>query len=213
MFHVSAINSDSKFEIRKLDANKACCYDWGGDVFSEKLRNSWLVCRYRETGNLTESRLVQAAHSFRGGTAAVWGAFVLMDVRSRWTWDRPMSNNVMNLFHAVIGPNLLFLRYNAPPHQARIVHDALELHGIRHLALPPMSPNSKPIEHPWDQVKRAWTYHPLRDSQDLRQLSLQLWTEIYQCFFNNLIDSTRWTWTKFQSKFLAHQFFLMIWAL
>ncbi|KAI4455399.1 transposable element-related [Holotrichia oblita] len=100
-------------------------------------------------------------------------------------------NNVIPNFHAAIGQDFSFLDDNATPHRAARVVEARINHGIPHLPLPPRSPDLNCIEHAWGQLQRALDAHEPRPEtlQQLRDLLPQLWMQLRQDVFNNLVES------------------------
>ena len=106
-------------------------------------------------------------------------------------YRRHVINNIVPQFHAAIGPGFLFLDDNARPHRARAVIDAIEINGIPHLSLPPLSPDLNCIEHAWDILQRRLDEHrpAVETMAELRTVLPQLWNEILPEMLNNLIDS------------------------
>lgn len=93
---------------------------------------------------------------------------------------------VMPLFQQ-IGENF----DNARPHRARIVTQYLEEQNIERIEWPPTSPDMNPIEHAWDQLKRAiWRRpNPPTTLEELRIAVVQEWDNLYQPDLDNLVDS------------------------
>lgn len=145
-------------------------------------------------------RLVQEVHPFRGGTVCVWGGIcydgrtdllVIPGNMNSEVYLNQVINNIVPEFHAAVGPGFLFLDDNARPHRSMAVMDAIETNGIPHLALPALSPDLNPIEHAWDQLQKALDHHNPQPQtmEQVRNLLPQLWHQIPQENFNNLITS------------------------
>lgn len=145
-------------------------------------------------------RPVQEVHPFRGGTVTVWAGIafnnrtqlmVLPGNMNSQIYLNEVVNNVLPDFRRAIGDGFQFLDDNARPHRAARVMETLENHRIRHLPLPPYSPDLNVIEHGWDQLQRALDNHqpPPETIQQLRELLPQLWNGLDQVILNNLVES------------------------
>lgn len=80
---------------------------------------------------------------------------------------------------------------NARPHRARIISDCLREAGIERMEWPPTSPDMNPIEHAWDQLKRAiWSrQNPTLTREELRVAAVEEWDNLDQQQLDSLIDS------------------------
>lgn len=145
-------------------------------------------------------RQIQEVHPFRGGSVTVWGGIcfngrtdlhVLQGNMNAQVYQEHVINNTLPQFHAAIGDGFRFLDDNARPHRAAAVLNALEMNGIPHLPLPPRSPDLNCIEHAWDMLQRQLDIHQPRPETlaQLRVILPQIWSQIPQDFFNNLITS------------------------
>ncbi|GFT63302.1 DDE_3 domain-containing protein [Trichonephila clavipes] len=100
----------------------------------------------------------------------VWGA-IAYDSRStlivmRGTLTPPRY--VDDILRPHVGPFLnglplaIFQQYNARPHTARVAQDFLR--HFQTLPWPARSPDSSPVGHVWDQLKRQMpSYHSVHD--------------------------------------------------
>ena len=82
---------------------------------------------------------------------------------------------------------------NARPHRGRVANQFLEDEGIERLVWPVNSPDLNPIEHLWDQLKRA-VDRRVDDHTNLANLRLlvqQEWDAIPQHRVARLINTMR----------------------
>jgi len=92
------------------------------------------------------------------------------------------------------GPGFQLMDDNARPHHANIVTNLLAAQHInRFLPWPAISPDMNPLEHFWDELKRA-VYPRVQAGDtlaDLRRYVLQEWGNIPQAQVQRLIRSMR----------------------
>ncbi|GFT05319.1 DDE_3 domain-containing protein [Trichonephila clavipes] len=86
-------------------------------------------------------------------------------------------------------PGVIFQHDNARPHTARVAQDFL--HHFQIIPWPVCSPDSSPVEHVWDQLKRQM---PSCHSVHGLELTVQdLWARLTQdnmrCLINSMPDS------------------------
>jgi transposase len=88
-------------------------------------------------------------------------------------------------------PEMVFMQDNAPAHRSRIVSQRLQDEEIQTMEWPANSPDPNPIEHVWDQLKRAVYARetPPASIPDLRMAIQEEWDLIGQNAIQKLINS------------------------
>nr|KAF6369233.1 hypothetical protein mMyoMyo1_010611 [Myotis myotis] len=138
-----------------------------------------------------------------GGSVMVWGMFswhdlgLLIHVEQRLT-----STTYLSIVADQVHPIMLmaypngdgfFQQDNAPCHGAGIVQEWLQEHqgDFTLLRWPPQSPNLNPIEHFWDEVKRAIRQLVPQPSKltELDSAIHQAWCQIPRITFQHLVES------------------------
>ena len=94
-------------------------------------------------------------------------------------------------FAPFIGNQFTLIHDNARPHVAHVVSEYLDEFGLPRLEWPACSPDLNPIEHLWDQLKRAVRRRPVQPQtlQDLRLALTKEYQAISQERISNLIHS------------------------
>lgn len=157
---------------------------------------------WRRPGEQYTVSCVQPTTAFGGGSVMVWAGISAR----RKTELIPINGNLNAVryiaevlephvlpYAAAIGDEFKFMDDNARPHRAIIVNDFLTNHGIERIPWPANSPDLNPIEHLWDQLKRA-VYRRVTDDTvlgDLHQLLHEEWVAIPQQRITRLINSMR----------------------
>ncbi|GFS79334.1 transposable element Tc1 transposase [Trichonephila clavipes] len=136
-----------------------------------QLRLQW--CQARPMWNVTDWQKVV----FSDESRLVWGTD---DNRVR-VWRHPGS--FLNGL-----PGAIFQQDNVRPHTARVAQDFL--HHFQTLPWPARSPDSSPVEHVWDQLKRQMPSCP--SVHDLELAVQYLWAHLPQdnirCLINSMPD-------------------------
>ena len=99
----------------------------------------------------------------------------------------------INPASTVIGDDFELMDDNARPHRARVV-DAFWAHeGIQRMVWPANSPDLNPLEHLWDQLKRAVSarINANTNPTDLAQMLEEEWNAIPQQRATRLMDTMR----------------------
>ncbi|GFX39204.1 transposable element Tcb2 transposase [Trichonephila clavipes] len=93
--------------------------------------------------------------------------------------------------YAAIGNDFILMDDNARPHQARIVEEYLEDHGLERMEWPARSPDLNLIEHLWDYLGRevASLNPPPRSLHELKQGLLCVWSSLPIPVSDYLINS------------------------
>ena len=125
--------------------------------------------------------------SYQGGSVMVWAGisnaartdlvFVDNGAMNAHRYIEDVLGEHVIPFAPLIGENFILMQDNARPHVAHVVTQYLEEVGVRTLDWPACSPDMNPIEHMWDQLKRAVRRRP-RQPSTLQELKIAL-TEEY----------------------------------
>ena len=80
---------------------------------------------------------------------------------------------------------------NSRPHRAHLVNEFLHDNNIARLEWPACSPDTNPIEHGWDTLKRAvfGRDYPSATLRDLRRIAIEEWDNLDQQDFDEPVDS------------------------
>ncbi len=155
---------------------------------------------WREPGNAERLQFAVDRVQQRGGSVMFWAGIMhglrtpLVPIDGVLTAANYRNDIlipfVMPLFEQV-GENFTLQDDNARPHRAHIVTQYLEEQNIARMEWPPTSPDMNPIEHAWDQLKRAvWRRpHPPTTLDELRIAAVQEWDNLPQPDLDNLINS------------------------
>ena len=94
-------------------------------------------------------------------------------------------------YAGAIGDEFILMDDNARPHRARVVDQFLEVQGVTRMEWPANSPDLNPIEHLWDQLKRAVRRRINQNTTlgALYQLLQEEWAALPQQRLSNLVDS------------------------
>lgn len=94
-------------------------------------------------------------------------------------------------FRRRVGHNFILQDDNARPHRAQVVNDYLNGTDIARMDWPAMSPDMNPVEHAWDQLKRAirGRRHPPESLDELRRAAIEEWDNLPQQRLDHLVDS------------------------
>ena len=160
-------------KVRRLQWSRAHAVwrlaQWTNVLFSDEVR--LCLCHidgrrrvWRRRGEEHEEQCVQQKTAFGGGSIMFWagisvtGKTQLVRINGNLNAQRYI-NEVLNPhvipFAQQAGPNFIFQQDNARPHTANVVTTHLQQNAITVLDWPAASPDLSPIEHCWDQLKRA----------------------------------------------------------
>ncbi|GFU92723.1 transposable element Tc3 transposase [Trichonephila clavipes] len=140
-------------------------------------------------------------HSYRGGGILVWAGISLgghTDLHlfhGGTVTDLKYRDEILDPYvrpyAAPIGNDFILMDDNARPHQARIVEEYLEDHGLERMEWPARSPDLNPIEHLWDYLGREFAAlnPPPRSLHELKQGLLCVWSSLPIPVSDNLINS------------------------
>ncbi|GFT95794.1 transposable element Tc3 transposase [Trichonephila clavipes] len=140
-------------------------------------------------------------HSYRGGGILLWAGISLgghtdLHVFHGGTvtglrYRDEILDPYVRPYAAAIGNDFILMDDNARPHQARIVEEYLEDHGLERMEWPALSPDLNPIEHLWDYLGRevAALNPPPRSLHELKQGLLCVWSSLPIPVSDNLINS------------------------
>ena len=94
-------------------------------------------------------------------------------------------------YAGAIGDEFILMDDSARPHRARVVDQFLEVQGVTRMEWPANSPDLNPIEHLWDQLKRAVRRRINQNTTlgALYQLLQEEWAALPPQSLSNLIDS------------------------
>ncbi|GFX01291.1 transposable element Tcb2 transposase [Trichonephila clavipes] len=97
----------------------------------------------------------------------------------------------VRLFRGVVGPDFIFMDYNAPCHRAVLIDDFLETENIQRMSWPAYSPDLNPIEHVWDMLGRqiAALSHPPSSVTELKRALQEDWYRLSPQLIHHLIAS------------------------
>lgn len=165
---------------------------------------------YRRRGERYAQSCIEERVPFGGGSCMVWGGIsmngrtelVFIDMvrqngnRGGLTAHRYITEILED--HVVpymgfIGENFTLMQDNARPHAAAQVQHYCEEVGIRTMNWPARSPDLNPIEHVWDNLKRAvYARNPSPTTvAALRTALSEEWDNIPQDLLKTLIKSMR----------------------
>lgn len=145
---------------------------------------------------------VQPVTAFGGGSVMVWAGIsariktALIPINGNLTANRYVTQIIephLLPYAAAMGNGFLLMDDNARPHRGRIVNEFLTNNGIQRIQWPSNSPDLNPIEHIWDQLKRA-VYSRVTDDTilgDMHRLLQQEWMAIPQRRITRLINTMR----------------------
>ena len=96
-------------------------------------------------------------------------------------------------YAGAVGEGFILMDDNARPHRARVVDQFLEDQGVERMDWPANTPDLNPIEHLWDQLKRAVRRRV--DQQTalamLQPILQEEWAAIPQNCIKNLVQTMR----------------------
>lgn len=181
-------------------------HDWRRVLFSDESRFSLRSPDgrhrvWRRQGERYSSTTVVENENFWGGSVMVW-AGISLEAKTELFILQERSLNANNYirdiladhvvpFAPFIGPDFLLMQDNARPHTARCVMRYLQEVDIELLGWPPMSPDTNPIEHAWDELGRRVKARPVRPEtlQELKMALVEEWESIDQNVIRHLIES------------------------
>ncbi|GFW68827.1 transposable element Tcb2 transposase [Trichonephila clavipes] len=180
---------------------------WASVLFTDESRFTMesdsgrlLIWREQQRTRYHQSNTVER-HSYRGGGILVWAGISLgghtdLHVFHGGTvtglrYRDEILDPYVRPYAAAIGNDFILMDDNARPHQARIVEEYLEDHGLERMEWPARSPDLNPIEHLWDYLGRevAALNPPPRSLHELKQGLLCVWSSLPIPVFDNLINS------------------------
>ncbi|GFU63877.1 transposable element Tc3 transposase [Trichonephila clavipes] len=175
--------------------------DWQKVVFSDESRfvlgtDDNRVRVWRSPGERYNSPHTVLRHTARTFGVMVWRA-IAYDSRSTLIVMRGTVTGqcyVDDILRPHVGlylnglPGAIFQQDNARPHTARVAQDFLR--HFQTLPWPAHSPNSSPVEHVWDQLKRQMS--SCHSVHDLESTVQDLWVHLPQdnirCLINSMPD-------------------------
>ncbi|GFS55819.1 transposable element Tc1 transposase [Trichonephila clavipes] len=142
---------------------------------------------------------IKERHHYGGPVVLVWGGIMLNGRTELHIFDResltedhyceevPLPH--VRLFRGAIGPDFLFMEYNARSYRTLAVEELLESEDITRMDWPGYSPDFIPIEHVWDALGRriaARLHHP-ENAQQLKQMLIEEWALLPQEMLHQMI--------------------------
>lgn len=178
---------------------------WHRVLFSDEVR----ICLspdnnrqrvWRESGDAARLRYSVGHVQQGGGSVMFWAGIMnghrtpLVAVQGAMTalqYRDTILEPIVEPLHQNVGDGFVLQDDNARPHRARLVNEYLQEAGIERLEWPALSPDMNPIEHAWDQLKRAVRRrrNPPRTVDELRIAAIEEWDNLEQQSLNDLVDS------------------------
>ena len=173
---------------------------------------------WRRRGEQHADCCIQPVTAYGGGSVMVWGGISavgktdLLVIDGRLNSRRYVNKVLMNQvipYAGAIGDDFILMDDNARPHRGRIVDQFLDEQGVERLNWPANTPDLNPIEHLWDQLKRA-VQKRIGDNTTiamLRQMLVEEWAAIPQQKIRKLVQTMRKRCLEVLEKNGGHTFF------
>ena len=181
--------------------------EWANVLFTDEMR----MCLrhvdgrarvWRRRGEQHEECCVQPITAFGGGSVMVWAGMAATTKTPLILINGHLNANryVDEILHphvvpvaAAIGDDFELMDDNARPHRARVVDAFLAHEGIQRMVWPANSPDLNPLEHLWDQLKRAVSARINANTNlaDLAQMLEEEWNAIPQQRATRLVNTMR----------------------